>query len=77
MTRERTQRNHEAAIGVDEALARILTFFSPLPGDDVPLLDGLGRALAADVRARKPRRLFVIQRWTGMRFVRVTPLLHR
>ncbi|HQZ88490.1 MAG TPA: molybdopterin molybdotransferase MoeA [Thermomicrobiales bacterium] len=52
MTRERTQRNHEAAIGVDEALARILTFFSPLPGDDVPLLDGLGRALAADVRAR-------------------------
>ena len=52
MTRERTQRNHEAAIGVDEALARILAFFSPLPGDDIPLLDGLGRALAADVRAR-------------------------
>ncbi|HMM40796.1 MAG TPA: molybdopterin molybdenumtransferase MoeA, partial [Thermomicrobiales bacterium] len=51
MTWERTRSNREAAIGVDGALARILTHFAPLPTKHVPLLDALGLAVAADVVA--------------------------
>lgn len=51
MTRERTRSNREAAIGVDGALARILTHFAPLPTERVPLLDALGLAVVADVHA--------------------------
>lgn len=51
MTRERTRQSRGAATGVDEALARILTFFAPLPVVDLPLLDALGLALAENVAA--------------------------
>lgn len=37
---------------VAEALDRILSAFTPLPGETVPLSDGLGRVLAQDVTAR-------------------------
>jgi molybdopterin molybdotransferase len=36
-------------IGVDAALERILSYFSPLPAVDVPLVDALGMVLAEDV----------------------------
>lgn len=51
MTRERTRQNREAAVGVDEALARILAHFAPLPVEHLPLLDAVGLAAAADVPA--------------------------
>ena len=40
-------------IPVAEALARILDGVAPLPVQQVPLLDGLGRVLATDVAARR------------------------
>jgi len=39
-------------IGLDEALRMTLESIDPLPVEDVPLLDGLNRALAADVHAK-------------------------
>lgn len=39
------------AISVDEALARILERFAPLPAEEVALEDAVGLVLAADVRA--------------------------
>ncbi|MGO1117506.1 molybdopterin molybdotransferase MoeA [Rhodovibrionaceae bacterium A322] len=39
-------------IAVEEALARILSAFSPLPGETIPVSQGLGRVLAEDARAR-------------------------
>jgi molybdopterin molybdotransferase len=41
----------DATIGVDEARARVLAGAGPLPAEDVPLLDALGRVLAEDVVA--------------------------
>jgi len=38
-------------IGVDEALERILAAFSPLPAENVPILDALGLVLSEDVAA--------------------------
>ncbi len=40
-------------LSVDEARERILTHFSPLPAEDVPLPDALGRVLAEDAIARE------------------------
>ena len=37
-------------ISVEEARARILTHFAPLPAEDTPLLEALGQVLAADAR---------------------------
>ena len=50
---DRTHRHHYDAemLDVEEALARILTFFAPLPAVDVPLLDALGQVLAAPLVA--------------------------
>jgi molybdopterin molybdotransferase len=39
------------ALSVDEALARILDRFAPLPGEEKPILDALGQVLDEDVRA--------------------------
>lgn len=41
-------------LSVDEARERILTHFSPLPAEDVPLPEALGRVLADDAVAREP-----------------------
>ena len=41
----------ETLIGVDEALARVLAGCRPLPAEESPLLDALGRVLAEDVVA--------------------------
>lgn len=38
-------------LSVDHAIARILDVFQPLPAEIVPLLDSLGRVLAADILA--------------------------
>lgn len=51
MAREQTRRHRESAIGVDAALERILTFFAPLPPEEMSLLGALGTAAAADVVA--------------------------
>ena len=39
------------ALSVDDALARILERFAPLPDEEKPILDALGQVLAEDVRA--------------------------
>jgi hypothetical protein len=44
-------REAERTLSVDEALARILERFSPLPAEEKPILDALGQVLAEDVRA--------------------------
>ncbi|MFP6680298.1 MAG: gephyrin-like molybdotransferase Glp [Dehalococcoidia bacterium] len=47
-SQERPHRHHYDAemLDVEEALDRILTYFSPLPAVDVPLLDARGQVLA-------------------------------
>jgi molybdopterin molybdotransferase len=45
----RDWENPEEMIGVDAALERILSWFSPLPAEDVPIVDALGMAVADDV----------------------------
>ncbi len=44
----------ERMLGVDEALARMLGAFAPLPPVETPILDALGMTLAEDVRADEP-----------------------
>ncbi|HET7092763.1 MAG TPA: gephyrin-like molybdotransferase Glp [Thermomicrobiales bacterium] len=51
---ERPWEAVERMLGVDEALARMLAAFAPLPAVDAPILDGLGLTLAEDVRAVEP-----------------------
>lgn len=41
-----------APLRLEDALARMLTGVMPLPAEEVPLLDGLGRVLAEDIHAR-------------------------
>ena len=41
-------------LSIDAATARILTFFDPLPGESVSLVDALGRVLAQDITADTP-----------------------
>lgn len=41
-------------LSIDAATQRILTFFDPLPGESVPLMDALGRVLAQDVTSDTP-----------------------
>lgn len=41
-------------LSIDAATQRILTFFNPLPGESVPLMDALGRVLAQDVTSDTP-----------------------
>ncbi|HEX5498189.1 MAG TPA: molybdopterin molybdenumtransferase MoeA, partial [Thermomicrobiales bacterium] len=51
---ERPWEAVERMLGVDEALARMLAAFAPLPAVDAPILDALGLTLAEDVRAVEP-----------------------
>ncbi|TMD62253.1 MAG: molybdopterin molybdotransferase MoeA [Chloroflexi bacterium] len=44
-------RAEPRALTVDEALARILERFTPLPAEEQPILDALGQVLDEDVRA--------------------------
>jgi molybdopterin molybdotransferase len=48
---ERPWEDVERMLGVDEALARVLAAFAPLPPVAVPILDALGSVLAETVRA--------------------------
>ncbi len=52
-THERPHRHHYDAemLSVEEARARILSYFQPLAPTDVPLLDALGLTLAEDLTA--------------------------
>jgi molybdopterin molybdotransferase len=43
--------NARALLAVDEALAHVLATFSRLPAEEIAVEDGLGRVLAADIRA--------------------------
>src|SRR5581483_6179378 len=51
---ERPWEAVERMLGVDEALARMLGAFAPLPAVETPILDALGLTLAEDVRADEP-----------------------
>jgi len=52
-------------ISVEEALARLLTLIEMLPPEQVALSDGLGRALAEDVAARRTQPPFAVSAMDG------------
>src|SRR3546814_18290113 len=52
-------------IPVAEALDRILGDVEPLPAEQVPLLDGFGRVIAADVTARRTQPPMAVSAMDG------------
>lgn len=52
-------------LGVDEARARMLAEITPLPPEDVPLAQSLGRVLAEDVRAVRDQPPFAASAMDG------------
>jgi molybdopterin molybdotransferase len=52
-------------ISVEEALSRLLEPLSPLPPEQVSLIDGLGRVLAEDVAARRTQPPFAVSAMDG------------
>jgi molybdopterin molybdotransferase len=52
-------------ISVEEALARLLAPLAPLPAEQVSIADGLGRALAEDLVARRTQPPFAVSAMDG------------
>jgi molybdopterin molybdotransferase len=52
-------------ISVEEALARLLEPLTPLPPEQISLVDGLGRVLAEDVAARRTQPPFAVSAMDG------------
>lgn len=52
-------------ISVEEALARVLALFSPLPGEEISLAQALGRVLAEDLAARRTQPPFAVSAMDG------------
>src|SRR5437868_15405119 len=52
-------------ISVEEALSRLLELLTPLPPEQISLVDGLGRVLAEDVAARRTQPPFAVSAMDG------------
>ncbi|HZU89192.1 MAG TPA: gephyrin-like molybdotransferase Glp, partial [Stellaceae bacterium] len=52
-------------ISVEEALSRLLAPLGPLPPEQIPLTDGLGRVLAEEVAARRTQPPFAVSAMDG------------
>ncbi len=52
-------------ISVEEALSRVLAHLSPLPFEEVPLSQGLGRVLAKDLSSRRTQPPFAVSAMDG------------
>jgi molybdopterin molybdotransferase len=55
----------KAVISVEEALSRLLEPLTPLPPEQISLVDGLGRVLAEDVAARRTQPPFAVSAMDG------------
>src|SRR5438270_5065343 len=52
-------------ISVEEALSRLLELLTPLPPEQISLVDGLGRVLAEDVASRRTQPPFAVSAMDG------------